>query len=123
RSQGHAIALPRVAGAKQTPLAFHIYEPDAALVAGRFGLSEPHPDWTLAVPSVLIVPLLAFDARGYRLGYGAGHYDATLANLRRGHEVVAVGFAYAGQEVPDVPHDAHDERLDWIVTEQGACKL
>ena len=120
RLKDHAIALPRVAGAKHTPLSFHVYLPEHELVAGKFGLSEPHPDWTVAIPTVLIVPLLAFDAQGYRLGYGGGFYDATLADLRRAHAVVAVGWAYAGQEVPAVPHDEHDERLDWIVTEQEA---
>jgi len=119
RARGHAVALPRVAGKSRTPLAFHIYGEGDALVPGRMGLSEPGADWTRAIPSVLIVPLLAFDAHGYRLGYGAGYYDATLADLRRGHGAVAVGYAYEGQEVPDVPHDDHDQRLDWIVTENG----
>jgi 5-formyltetrahydrofolate cyclo-ligase len=123
RLKGHAIALPRIAGAKRTPLAFHVHLPESELVGGKFGLSEPHPDWTVAIPSVVIVPLLAFDARGYRLGYGGGFYDATLADLRRAHDVVAVGYAYAGQEMADVPHDDHDERLDWVVTEQEARRF
>jgi 5-formyltetrahydrofolate cyclo-ligase len=123
RARGHAIALPRIAGAKRTPLAFHIYGENAALVPGRMGLSEPGADWTIAIPSVVIVPLLAFDARGHRLGYGAGYYDATLSDLRRGHDIVAVGYAYAGQEVPEVPHDVHDQALDWVVTETGARRL
>jgi 5-formyltetrahydrofolate cyclo-ligase len=123
RARGHAVALPRVAGVKRTPLAFHIYGENDALVPGRMGLSEPGVDWTVAIPSVVIVPLLAFDARGHRLGYGAGYYDATLTDLRRGHDVVAVGYAYAGQEVPEVPADAHDQPLDWVVTEVGARKF
>lgn len=123
RPKGHAIALPRVAGLKRTPLAFHVYPAEASLIPGRFGLQEPGADWTIAIPSVLIVPLLAFDAAGHRLGYGAGYYDATLADLRRGHDVIAVGWAYAGQEVPEVPHDEHDQGLDWVVTEQGARKF
>jgi 5-formyltetrahydrofolate cyclo-ligase len=120
RLKGHAIALPRLAGPKRTPLAFHIHDAENELVEGKFGLSEPHPDWATAVPAVLIVPLLAFDPQGHRLGYGGGYYDATLSDLRRGHSVTAVGFAYAGQEVPNVPLDEHDQRLDWIVTEQEA---
>ena len=123
RLKGHAVALPRLAGPKRTPLAFHIYGPEDELIAGKFGLSEPAADWARAIPAVLVVPLLAFDARGYRLGYGGGYYDATLADLRRGHSVTAVGLAYAGQEVRDVPHDEHDQRLDWIVTEQEARKF
>lgn len=123
RLKGHAIALPRVAGPKRTPLTFHVHLPEHELVPGKYGLSEPHPDWTMAVPTVLIVPLLAFDGRGYRVGYGGGFYDATLADLRRAHLVIAVGLAYAGQEVPNVPHDDHDERLDWVVTEQEAHRF
>jgi 5-formyltetrahydrofolate cyclo-ligase len=123
RARGHAIALPRVAGVKRTPLAFHVYGENDALVSGRMGLSEPGADWTIAIPSVVIVPLLAFDARGHRLGYGAGYYDATLTDLRRGHDVLAVGFAYAGQEVPEVPSDEYDQPLDWVVTEQGARRF
>jgi 5-formyltetrahydrofolate cyclo-ligase len=123
RARGHAIALPRVAGVKRTPLAFHVYGENDALVPGRMGLSEPGADWTIAIPSIVIVPLLAFDARGHRLGYGAGYYDATLTDLRRGHDIVAVGYAYAGQEVPEVPADEHDQPLDWVVTETGARKF
>src|ERR1700741_4889796 len=82
RARGHAIALPRVAGGKRTPLAFHIYGDNDALVPGRMGLSEPGADWITAIPAIVIVPLLAFDARGHRLGYGAGYYDATLTDLR-----------------------------------------
>ena len=123
RARGHAVALPRVAGKSRTPLAFHIYGEDVALLPGRMGLFEPGTDWTRAIPSVLIVPLLAFDARGHRLGYGAGYYDATLADLRRSHGAVAVGYAYEGQEVHDVPHDEHDQRLDWIVTENGSSLM
>jgi 5-formyltetrahydrofolate cyclo-ligase len=123
RLKGHAIALPRVSGVARTPLAFHVYEPQASLIPHRFGMHEPASDWTIAIPSIVIVPLLAFDARGHRLGYGAGYYDATLTDLRRGHDVVAVGYAYAGQEVPEVPADEHDQPLDWVVTEAGARKF
>jgi 5-formyltetrahydrofolate cyclo-ligase len=70
-----------------------------------------------------VVPLLAFDARGYRIGYGAGFYDRTLAKLRAARNVLAVGFAFAGQEFETVPHDENDQRLDWIVTEIGARKF
>src|SRR5262249_33796078 len=118
-----AIALPRVAGAARTPLAFHIYPPDGTLIQHRFGHHEPAPDWTHAIPSIVIVPMLAFDRHGNRLGYGAGYYDATLADLRRAHKIMAVGYAFAGQEVDVVPHDEHDQKLDAIVTEQGVRTL
>jgi len=122
RSRGHSIALPRVAG-KSKPLAFHLYAPGAKLVPGVFGLSQPAPDWPQVVPDVLVVPLLAFDDEGNQLGYGAGFYDRTLSNLRAHHKVLAVGYAFAGQEAPEVPHHDGDEKLDWVVTEDGARKF
>jgi 5-formyltetrahydrofolate cyclo-ligase len=72
---------------------------------------------------VILAPLLAFDRRGYRLGYGGGFYDRTLAILRSRGRVLAVGMAYAGQEVAAVPHGPNDERLDWIVTEAEAIRV
>jgi len=69
------------------------------------------------------VPLLAFDRAGYRLGYGGGFYDRTLAGLRAAGPVVAVGFAYAAQEVAAVPREATDARLDAVVTERGVVEL
>ena len=122
RKEGHPIALPRVVR-KGEKLAFHLYEEGAALVPGVFGLSQPGEDWPEAIPDVLVVPLLAFDARGNRLGYGAGFYDRTLSALRASRSILAVGFAFAGQEVPDVPHRDSDEPLDWIVTELGARRI
>lgn len=122
RKEGHPIALPRVVR-KGEKLAFHLYADGAALVPGMFGLSQPGKDWPEAIPDVLIVPLLAFDPQGNRLGYGAGFYDRTLSALRASRNSVAVGFAFAGQEVPDVPHHENDEPLDWVVTERGARRF
>ena len=122
RLRGHPIALPRVVG-HQLPLALHIHLENAPLKKGGFGLFEPESDWPLAVPAVVIVPLLAFDRSGNRLGYGAGHYDRTLAALRARHAVTAVGYAYAGQELTHVPHHDGDQTLDWVVTELCARKL
>ena len=119
RARGHRIALPRVVK-RGEKLAFHLYEPGAILIPGVFGLSQPAKDWPEAVPDVLVVPLLAFDARGMRLGYGGGFYDRTLKDLRASRNILAVGFAFAGQEVEDVPHRESDEPLDWVVTETGA---
>ncbi len=73
-------------------------------------------------PDVLLVPLLAFDKAGYRLGYGGGFYDATLAMLRAKKTITAIGVAYSGQEVADVPHEAHDMKLDYVMTEKGIVK-
>jgi len=75
------------------------------------------------VPEVLIVPLVAFDARGYRLGYGGGFYDRTLEGLRALRPVLAVGFAFSGQEMAEVPIDPTDQRLDMMVTEQGVVRF
>ena len=85
----------------------------AELVPGGFGLSEPDRDWPKVDPDVLAVPLLAFDASGYRLGYGAGFYDRTLSRLRASKTVLAAGFAFSVQEFAELPHDERPEaRLD-----------
>jgi 5-formyltetrahydrofolate cyclo-ligase len=68
---------------------------------------------------VLLVPLMAFDRQGFRLGYGGGFYDRTLEKLRAKKKVIAIGVAYAAQEIEQVPHDAHDQPLDFVMTERG----
>ena len=115
---GHRLALPCVV-ARHTPLRFHLWRESDAMRVGVFGLTEPHPDAEVVTPSVLLVPLLAFDAEGYRLGYGGGYYDRTLAVLRTRGPVRAIGIAYAGQEVEKLPHEAHDQRLDAVLTQAG----
>jgi 5-formyltetrahydrofolate cyclo-ligase len=122
RQRGHRIVLPRVSGRNQ-PLDFHLWTGDTDLVRGGFGLSEPSREWPKLSPDVLIVPLLAFDRRGYRIGYGAGYYDRTLRMLRQAKEIVAAGFAFSAQEFVHLPHAEHDERLDWMVTDAGALKF
>ncbi len=112
------IALPRVT-AKSAPLSFHRLQPGREPVRSRLGMLEPAPDWPLAHPTVLLVPLLAFDAHGHRLGYGGGFYDRTLDAMRAGGRVLAIGVAYAGQEVPLLPREAHDHPLDAVITENG----
>ncbi len=119
---GHELCLPVVAG-KGLPLLFRAWAPGDELVSGTFGAEVPAPEAPVLQPSFLLVPLLAFDRRGYRLGYGGGFYDRTLAALRRAGEVTAVGLAFAAQEVEEVPAAATDERLDWIVTEHEALAL
>jgi 5-formyltetrahydrofolate cyclo-ligase len=122
RARGHRIALPRVTG-RGKPLDFHLVEAGVPLVPGGFGLSEPHRDWPKIEPDVLAVPLLAFDATGYRVGYGAGFYDRTLQRLRASKTIVAAGYAFSIQECPELPHDENDQRLDWMATEKGARKF
>ena len=104
--------------AKATPLRFREWSPGCRLVEGAFKALIPE-DGAWVEPQVLIVPLLAWDARGSRLGYGGGFYDRTLERLRARGPVLAVGFAFAAQEVETVPTDAFDQRLDAVVTEKG----
>jgi 5-formyltetrahydrofolate cyclo-ligase len=122
RARGCRILLPRVAG-KDVALAFHRWDEGEAPVTGAYRLLEAAPDWPAAVPDLVLVPLLAFDAEGHRLGYGGGYYDRTLKGLRANGAVLAVGIGFAGQEVPELPRGAGDERLDWIVTEKEARKF
>lgn len=116
---GHPIGLPVVVG-KGQPLIFRAWHPGLALVAGGFKTEVPPPSAPELVPQVLIVPLLAFDAEGYRLGYGGGFYDRTLEKLRKsGARPLAVGVGFSAQHVPRVPRDHYDQPLDWIVTEKS----
>jgi 5-formyltetrahydrofolate cyclo-ligase len=114
---GHAVALPVVV-ARGRPLAFRRWRPGDTLVPGGFGTLAPRADAAALTPRVLIVPLLAFDRAGYRLGYGGGYYDRTLAALRREGAVTAIGVAFAEQEVARVPRGPGDEPLDLIVTDR-----
>jgi 5-formyltetrahydrofolate cyclo-ligase len=92
------------------------------MVAGEFGALIP-AEGAWIEPEVLIVPLLAFDARGYRLGYGGGFYDRTLEGLRAKRPTLAIGFAFAAQEVEEVPTESTDQKIDLVVTEQGIIIL
>jgi 5-formyltetrahydrofolate cyclo-ligase len=107
------------------PLKFRRWYPERPLVAGKWGIATPDEGCEEIEPELVVVPLLAFDRGGNRLGYGAGYYDRTLAGLRsrRPGRVLAVGVAYAAQEVALVPVDESDERLDWIVTEKEAIRV
>ena len=118
---GCSLALVRTAG-KAQPLRVHLWRGADAPLKGAFGIMEAAPDWPPVTPGILLVPLLGFDAHGYRLGYGGGYYDRTLQSLRMRATVLAVGIAFAGQEMI-LPHDESDERLDWIVTEKYARKF
>ncbi|MCC6863977.1 MAG: 5-formyltetrahydrofolate cyclo-ligase [Rhodobacteraceae bacterium] len=104
--------------AKDQPLRFREWSPGCTLVEGELKAMIPAEGGWIE-PEVLIVPLVGFDARGYRLGYGGGFYDRTLAMLRAKRPTIAVGFSFAAQELPEVPIDEYDQRLDAIVTEKG----
>lgn len=116
--EGLTLALP-VLQPKGQPLQFRSWAPGEALLTRLWGIREPAAAAPEVEPDILLVPLLAFDARGNRLGYGGGFYDRTLERLRALRPVLAIGIAYNEQEVASVPHQAGDERLDWVLTPSG----
>jgi 5-formyltetrahydrofolate cyclo-ligase len=113
---GARLALPAVAG-KGKPLIMRAFAFGETLASGVWGIREPKPDAPQVDPDILIVPLLAFDRRGHRIGYGAGYYDMTITALRALKAIVAVGIAFAAQEIADVPNTPRDARLDLVLTE------
>ena len=121
-AQGHIIGLP-VTVARGNPLVFRQWSPGEALERGDFGVPVPSGEAPVITPDILLVPLLAFDARGHRLGYGAGYYDRTLGQLRGKGPAIAVGLAFDEQQVDEVPHDAYDQPLDWVLTPSGPMKI
>ncbi|MCX7310972.1 MAG: 5-formyltetrahydrofolate cyclo-ligase [Alphaproteobacteria bacterium] len=119
---GARLALPVVAG-RGLPLIMRAYAFGQELNAGVWGIREPKDDAPELDPDILIVPLAAFDRRGNRIGYGAGYYDRTIRRLRSIKPVVAVGIAYAAQEVAEVPTTSRDETLDLVLTEREVIDL
>ncbi len=115
-AQGVATALP-VTGNRGEPLTFRRWRPGEPTVAGPMRIPEPPPEAPALDPDLLFVPLAAFDRRGHRIGFGAGHYDLTLARLRAMKPIVAVGVAFSVSEVEAVPDEPHDQRLDYILTD------
>ncbi len=115
------MALPRVE-AEDAPLGFFAWAPGDELEPDLSGVAAPGPKAAKLTPQLVLVPLLAFDRSGARLGYGGGYYDRTLKALRAAGTVTSVGLAYSSQEVKRVPVGRTDERLDWIVTEAGALQ-
>jgi 5-formyltetrahydrofolate cyclo-ligase len=119
---GAALALPVVAG-RGKPLIMRSWQWGEPLVAGVWGIREPAPEAPTVDPDILLVPLLAFDRNGHRIGYGAGYYDLTIARLRAKKPIVAVGIAFAAQEVETVPITASDAPLDLVLTENETIDL
>lgn len=115
------VGVPVIPGAAMA-LKFREWSPGARMLAGEFGALIPAEGAWLQ-PEVLIVPLLAFDARGFRLGYGGGFYDRTLEALRTKRPTLAIGFGFSAQEVTEVPIDATDQKLDFMVTEKGVVRF
>lgn len=122
RSLGHPLALP-IVGEMGAPLIFRTWEPGDDMESGPYGIQEPRASAPKVTPALLLVPLLAFDRRGYRLGYGGGFYDRTLAQLNATGKPLAVGLAYAVQEVEAVPVADYDQPLNWIITEREAIEI
>ncbi len=114
---GATVCVPVIRDAG-LPLEFHRWTPECDMVDGPFGAAVPASPERVD-PQILIVPLVAFDSRGYRLGYGGGFYDRTLERLRNLRPTLAVGFAYAAQELERLPMELTDQPLDAVVTEVG----
>jgi 5-formyltetrahydrofolate cyclo-ligase len=113
---GQTVVLPVVAG-DDAPLDLRVWEADAPLYEAGFGTMAPSDLAPRAVPDLILVPLLGFDGKGTRLGYGGGYYDRTIAALEKKPRLV--GLAYAAQEFDEIPREAHDVPLDAVVTEEG----
>ncbi|MBN8542690.1 MAG: 5-formyltetrahydrofolate cyclo-ligase [Alphaproteobacteria bacterium] len=112
-------ALPRIT-LKDAPLTFHQWRAGEALETHTLGMKEPLASAPIAIPNIILVPLLAFDAAGYRLGYGGGYYDRTMQTLRAEAKApLFIGVAYSWQEVKALPAEPHDAKLDGILTELG----
>ncbi len=121
RLLGADICLPRVEANDQ--MDFRLIKSDDDLEAGPFGLTQPAAHTEIVSPTLVIAPLLAFDAAGNRLGYGKGHYDRALAKLRENGRVFVCGVAYADQEVISIPVEDTDIPLDWVVTPDRSIPL
>ncbi|MEM7766412.1 MAG: 5-formyltetrahydrofolate cyclo-ligase [Pseudomonadota bacterium] len=119
---GAQLCLPRVAD-DGVGMSFHAWTPGDALEARAFGLQEPPASAPLLRPTLLLMPALAFDLEGHRLGYGKGHYDRAIVGLRDHGRAFTCALAFAGQQIDTVPHEPHDQLLDWAMTEAGSVPL
>jgi len=119
---GARLALPRIVG-RGKPLSMRAWDFGAPLERGQWGIREPKPDAPDVEPDIILVPLLAFDRAGHRIGYGAGYYDMTINALRARKTVTAVGMAFAAQEVAKIPTTPRDARLDLVLTEREVIDL
>jgi 5-formyltetrahydrofolate cyclo-ligase len=116
-AEGAALALPVVAG-RGKPLIMRAWTFGEALDTGVWGIRQPKAEAPEVDPDILIVPLAAFERSGHRIGYGAGYYDMTIHRLRKIKPIIAIGIAFAAQEIPSVPATERDARLDLVLTER-----
>ena len=114
---GALLALPCIDG-RGKPLIMRAWAFGDEFKAGQWGIREPLPEAPEAAPDIVLVPLACFDRAGNRIGYGAGYYDMTLHALRARKSVIAIGIAFAAQEIPHVPATERDERLNFVLTEK-----
>ena len=119
---GAQLALPCIAG-RGNPLSMRAFAFGDELASGQWGIREPKLDAPEVVPDIMLVPLLAFDRNGHRIGYGAGYYDMTIAKFRAMKPVIAAGIAFAAQEIDQVPVTPRDARLDLVLTEREVIDL
>lgn len=119
--QGYGLALPVIEG-RGKPLVMRSWAPGEPLEKKTWGIEEPPASAPEVLPDVVLVPLLAFDPKGYRLGYGGGFYDRTLAKLRAVKPVTAIGIAYDEQRLDAVPRDSYDEPCDFVLTPSGVVR-
>lgn len=121
-SKGCSLCLPVVAS-RNRPLRFLSWKTGDDLVLGPYRTMQPPSSAKVVTPDLIIIPLVAFDSRGHRLGYGGGYYDRTLEALREKQDVTAVGIAYSAQKIEEVPINEFDQPVDWIITEKDAMKI
>lgn len=114
--RGLLLCLPAIV---EKRMHFRHWAPWEPIVPGGFGTLVPAPEQPEVKPAILIVPLAAFDRRGYRIGYGKGYYDRAITELE---PALTVGIAYAAQEIAEVPAEPHDRRLDWVVTQDETIR-
>ena len=120
-AKGFETCLPVVTGPGRR-LQFRAWKPGDATVPGKWDIPTPPDSARVVEPDFMLVPLLAFDRAGYRLGYGGGFYDRTIADMKATRPLVTAGVAYSAQEMPQVPRGKFDQPLDWVLTEQGAIR-
>jgi 5-formyltetrahydrofolate cyclo-ligase len=119
--EGFRLALPVMQG-KGKALLFRAWAPGDEMASATWGIAEPLPTRPVLEPDIVLVPLLAFDAKGYRLGYGGGFYDRTLTGLRAKKPIVAIGVAYEELRIDAVPHLDYDQPIDWVLTPSGPLR-
>jgi 5-formyltetrahydrofolate cyclo-ligase len=119
---GARLCLPRTSPITKA-INFHAYKFGDKLEKGPLGIQEPSHASELLHPNVILVPFLAFDERGYRLGYGGGYYDRAISCMRKIKEIITIGVGFDGQKLDAIPNESHDEKLDYIITESKLYKF